>query len=100
MPSSASSPACVAWNACAVPENAVLIDDGSVRLAIRCTSAVAAPRDTPGRRLNDRVTDGSWPEWLTLSAPAVCDTLATALSGTSAPVLARMYSMLSADKSL
>ena len=31
------------------------------------------------------MTDGSWPEWFTLSAPAVCVIVATALSGTSAP---------------
>ena len=92
-------PACVDWNACAVPEKPVLIDDGRVWFAILCTSSVAWPSATPGRRLNDSVTDGSCPEWLTLSAPAVCVMRATALSGTSAPVLERTYSMLIADRS-
>src|SRR5262249_24253530 len=99
MPSSASMPACVDWNACAVPENAVLIDDGRVLAAIFDTSSVACPSATPGRRLNESVTDGSWPEWFTLSAPAVCVMVATALNGTSAPDFDRTCRSGSADRS-
>ncbi len=77
----------------------MLIDDGSVLFAICCTSSVAWPSATPGRRLNDSVTDGSCPEWFTLSAPAVCVMRATALSGTSVPLFERTYSRLIADRS-
>ena len=42
------------------------------------------------------VTDGSWPVWLTLSAPAPVVTVATELSGTSLPVDERTYSIDSA----
>ena len=49
----------------------------------------AVPSATPGRRLNDSVTEGSCPEWLTESGPAVCVTDTTALSGTSTPVFDR-----------
>ena len=46
------------------------------------------------------VTDGSWPVWLTLSAPAPVVTVATEFSGTSFPVDERTYSIDSAAGSL
>ena len=33
------------------------------------TAPTASPSETPGFRLNESVTDGSWPEWLTVSGP-------------------------------
>ena len=42
---------------------------GSVSRAAACTRATASPSATPGRRLNDSVTDGSCPVWLTDSGP-------------------------------
>src|SRR5437867_10154460 len=68
---SASSPACAAWNACAVPEKLVETDDGSAVRASRCTSFTASPSATPGRRLKDRVTDGSCPAWFTARSDAL-----------------------------
>ena len=33
------------------------------------TAATASPKATPGLRLKEMVTDGSWPRWLTVSGP-------------------------------
>src|ERR1700735_2309391 len=44
---------------------------------------MAWPSDTPLARSNDSVTDGSWPEWLTVTGPTSFRKCATALSGTS-----------------
>src|SRR6266436_8594492 len=94
-----TSPCWLAWNACAVPEKPVLIVDGRVCRAAFCTSFTAAPRDTPGGRLNERVTDGSWPLWFTLRGPTSFDAEATEVSGISLPVCDRRYSSWSADGS-
>ncbi len=52
--------------------------------------ATASPSDTPGGRLNESVTAGSWPSWLMVSDPAVRSTRAKAPIGTSLPSLLRM----------
>jgi len=82
-----------------VPENCVVTPAGRSRSASACTSSVAAPSATPGFRLNDRVTEGICPEWLTATGPAVRESDATAFSGTSAPVCERMYRKPSAEMS-
>ena len=56
----------------------------------------ASPRATPGARLNEIVTDGSCPVWLTLKGPAPVVTRATVLSGISLPADDRTYNIDSA----
>src|SRR5881296_93153 len=87
------------WNACAVPENPVLMVDGSVCRAAFWTSLTAVPSDTPGGRLNDSVTEGSCPLWFTLNGPTSLDAEATDVSGISLPLCERRYSSPSADGS-
>ena len=82
-----------AW---AVPWKLVVMVAGRRPLAAASTAFTASPSDTPGFRLNDSVTAGSCPMWLTDSGPTVCVRLATALSGTRAPDVARTYSIDSA----
>jgi hypothetical protein len=48
---------------------------------MRSTSAVAAPRDTFGARLNEIVIDAICPEWATLSGPVVISNVETSVSG-------------------
>ena len=79
-----------------MPPKPVLIVEGRVCCAARCTSRTASPSETLGGRLNDSVTDGSWPLWFTLSGPTSGVAVATAVSGTSAPFWERMLSRLSA----
>jgi hypothetical protein len=43
----------------------------------------ASPIETFGARLNESVTDGSWPEWFTVSGPTSGVTWASAVSGIS-----------------
>src|SRR3954454_25055974 len=97
--SSTLSPWSESWNACAVPWKLVEIDDGSDSVATRCTVVTASPSDTPGLRLNERVTDGSCPTWFNVSGPYPVSTDETVLSGTSDPPGARTYSIDSADGS-
>ena len=59
---SARSPRCESWNAPAVPENVVVISEGSTRRATRFTSATAPPSEPPGATSNESVTEGSCPE--------------------------------------
>src|SRR2546422_7249438 len=66
-----TSPVWLDWNAWAVPPNEVVTLEGSTWRATRCTSATAVPSDTFGWRSNEIVTDGSCPEWLTVSGPTV-----------------------------
>src|SRR5438552_2729606 len=79
-------PCCDDWNAAAVPENDVVMDDGSVARATLVTSSTAAPRFPFGGMLNEIVTDGSWPEWAMLAGPMLCSYSATSESGTRAPL--------------
>src|SRR5580700_10465392 len=48
-------------------------------------ASIAVPSETPGERLKEIVTEGSCPEWLTVTGPTAVANLATALNGTSAP---------------
>ena len=73
--------------------------DCSVCRAIRCTSATAVPIATPARKSNEIVTDGSCPEWLTVSGPTLDVRVASEASGTSGPLRERMYNRLSAERS-
>src|SRR5256885_16092069 len=82
------------WNAWAVPEKLVVMLDRSVCCATRCTWATAVPMATPSRKSNEMVTDGSCPEWLTLSGPALDALGAVAGRGRSAPLFGRMDSRL------
>ena len=79
-------PACVDWNTCAVPEKPVEMPAGSVRAASCDTATDACPSATPGRRLNDIVTDGTCPEWLTAVGPTLRVSVATVPSATSVPL--------------
>src|SRR6476646_2449888 len=89
---SAMSPAWVDWNTCAVPEKPVEMSAGRVRAASCDTAADAGPSATPGRRLNDIVTDGTWPEWLTDVGPALRVSVATVPSAMSVPFVEGTYS--------
>jgi len=73
-----------------VPPNEVVTLEGSTCRATRCTAATAVPSDTFGWRSNEIVTDGSCPEWLTVSGPTVEVMSASDASGTSGPVRDRM----------
>ena len=85
-------PCIESWNAWAVPWKLVLMVAG--RSAVRVlTWLTASPSDTPGLRLKEIVTDGSWPEWLIVIGPVPFVMLDTALSGTSAPVEDCTYSI-------
>src|SRR5438874_10455934 len=97
--SSTRSPAWLDWNAWAVPEKLVVMLDGSVCRAMRCTWATAVPMETPCRRSNEIVTDGSCPAWFTVSGPTLEPRVASDASGTSVPFWERMYSRLSAERS-
>ena len=79
-----------AWKAWAVPWKLVVSVAGirSSRSTLRI-SFTASPSATPGLRLKEMVTAGSWPRWLTVSGPTVRVSLATAFRGTSLPELER-----------
>ena len=82
-------PCWLSLKAWAVPENPVLIVDGNACRAAFWTSFTAVPSETPGGRLNDSVTDGSWPLWFTLRGPTSLDAEATEVSGMSVPFCER-----------
>src|SRR5712692_76228 len=92
-------PAWLDWNAWAVPAKFVVMCEGRVWRATRCTSATAVPSETPGFRSKDRVTDGNWPEWVTVSGPTLEPSVARDASGTRPLVCDLMYSRLRADRS-
>ena len=74
------------WNTCAVPWKPVVIVAG--RLASRATSSiatVASPIANPGARLNEIVTAGCWPWWLTSNGPTDGTGVVTADSGIDCP---------------
>ena len=83
------SPCIEDWNAWAVPWKVAAMVAGNVARASFSTSSVAGPRDTPGARLNESVTDGTWPEWLTVIGPTPALIRATESSGTSSPAVDR-----------
>ena len=78
-------PVIESWNACAVPWKLPEIVAGRVSAATDWTRATASPSATPGCRLNDKVTEGSWPVWFTDSGPTVPFVLTTVESGTRLP---------------
>ena len=48
-------------------------------------AVTASPSAKPGARLNEIVTDGCWPWWLTSSGPTDCTGMVTADSGIDCP---------------
>src|ERR1700748_3068326 len=80
------------WNACAVPWNEPVMVSGILICATAPSRrSTAWLSETPGARLNDNVTDGTWPRWLIVDAPTERSKCATADSGTSWPLLECTY---------
>ena len=50
-------------------------------------ASVASPSDASGARLNEIVTTGNWPWWLTASGAVVDSKWVKALKGTAAPLM-------------
>src|SRR5215813_2156306 len=76
-----------AWNADAAPWNVAWILAGRpISFRAWFTALTASPNEVPGATLNERVTTGNWPRWLTLIGPVVSSRCAKVLSGTCAPV--------------
>ncbi len=70
MTSSSHMPLAEASNSWAVPWKLVVTVAGSRSSSTACLIlSTASPRATPGLRLKDRVTEGSWPVWLMVSGP-------------------------------
>ena len=60
------------WNTCALPWKPVVIESGRLESRSSCRIASTAwPSEVPGARLNEIVTEGCWPWWLTCSGPTV-----------------------------
>ena len=65
---SSGSLASEAWNAAAVPWNAVWMLAGMPICFCACSIALtASPSEDAGRELKESVTAGNWPWWLTIS---------------------------------
>src|SRR5258706_14831109 len=96
--SSAPSPFDDDWKACAAPWKLVVIDAGSTWRASRCTASTASLRATPGLRLKEIVTAGSWPTWLTVVTPTPGTILDVTSSGTRFPFEERMDNFESAPE--
>src|SRR5262245_56071382 len=94
-----SSPSCVVTNDCAIRQKLAPTRGGTPSFAVASTCFTAVPIDIPCARLNDTVTDGSWPEWFTVTGPTVYLNFATVLSGTSGPRDERTHSFPSASTS-
>ena len=58
-------------------------------LQAHVTSSMAVPSDTPGARLNDSVTAGSWPWWLIVKGATLWRERVTVLSGIEPAVFVR-----------
>ena len=82
-----------------MPEKLVVMLDGRVCCATCWTWATAVPMATPSRRSNEMVTDGSCPEWLTVSGPTLDVIVASDASGTSVAFWERIYRRLNAERS-
>src|SRR3989304_6898139 len=80
-----------AWKAWAVPWKLVVMEAGSVTRATLSTAATACPREIPGWRLKEMVTEGSWPRWFTRRGPTPGVIGATAVKGTRPPAGERAY---------
>ena len=74
------------WNTCAVPWNPVEIVAGRLESrSIAWIAVTASPSAKPGARLNEIVTAGCWPWWLTSSGPTDGTGMVTADSGIDCP---------------
>src|SRR6266851_1270417 len=74
------------WKACAVPWKEPSSVIGVLSSACICwIFCTASPSATPGARLNDTVTAGNWPWWLTVSGAVLLVKRATVLIGICAP---------------
>src|SRR5438309_10836181 len=87
------SPCCVVTKAWARPEKPAATFPGSTCAASFSTVFRPEPNDTPFARLNEIVTDGSWPEWFTVTGPTLFTNFATVLRGTSGPRFDRTQSL-------
>src|SRR5690349_20454156 len=95
--SSHPSPADESRKACAVPWNEVVIVDGNCRLrSVRSMAVIAWLSASAGARLNERLTDGTWPECVTTSGATSDAARVTSDNGTTCPVALRTYSVPSA----
>ncbi len=75
-----------AWKARAAPWNPVWMLGGMPSSRVtRSIEVTAAPSETLGARLNETVTAGNWPWWLTASVVARCSIVARVESGTWPP---------------
>ncbi len=73
-------------NSDAAPERPVVTVSGRpIRRSARRNASKAAPREEPGATLNDRVTAGNRPWWVTESGATRRSTRTKAESGTAAP---------------
>ncbi|MNC87182.1 hypothetical protein D3C83_28860 [compost metagenome] len=77
-----------------------MIVAGIVSAATVWIRLTASPRAMPGARLNEIVTDGSWPKWFTWNGPTSVRSRATDSSGMRRPALARTCSSDIASGSL
>src|ERR1035437_2955841 len=93
------SPCWVSMNACAVPAKRADMVGGSSSADSFVMASTAVPSDAADARLNEIVTDGSCPEWFTVTGPTEYVNFATALSGTSGPRVERTQSLPSASTS-
>ena len=82
-----------------MPAKLVLMVEGSTSRAAASTRWTAVPSDVPGSRSNESVTEGSWPEWFTVSGPVPGVTLARLPSGTDTPWRPVMWSRFRAERS-
>src|SRR3972149_1308902 len=81
-----------AWKAWAVPWKLVVMEAGGGTRATLSPAAPAGPREIPGWRLKEMVTEGSWPRWFTRRGPTPGVIVATAFKGTRPPAEERTES--------
>ena len=62
---------------------------GIVSAAAAWIWVTASPSASPGARLNEMFTDGSWPKWFTWNGPTFVFRRATDSSGISRPLFDR-----------
>src|SRR5262249_62061727 len=75
-----------AWKACAVPWKLAWMEGGMfICRSAACMRVTASPRDTPGARLNDSVTAGKKPWWVTASGVGVSQEWGEGEGGTGLP---------------
>src|SRR6202142_1891369 len=70
------------WYACRVPaKNPLMVDGNPILFCMSLIASVASLRERPGARLNDTVTEGKTPVWLTWMGVVLDLAVATALMG-------------------